>query len=386
MSNIINIIYKYVYDILYSKSENIVPYNFIIKPTKIQYYNTNELSIYGKYNNVSAWQGISYLGNSVYLICGTSKPNPQNGNGIIFVGSIDCEDGRTFMLNVPNPYIEDNYYHTSVYGPNYNSNSGLYTFVGSYTMTNFITKKTTTNGFIYRGGLNSIALNTTSNFYYLPKTLIKNYDITFLHSFSGNHFVGNSMNSETNKSVSYLCEFLPILTDGEPIYIKFPSAITTSSYGIWYNKNNEYTIVGGYSGEHHKGYGFIVDYNTMTKMFTNWTTVQYPENANFITHLQGIELIKFGVYSIIADVINTEKNIKTGYYLTIERNNVIERSSKSNGFIIHDNWININYPSTDEFTTSNSVANNCVVGLFISKDGNNESFQASIELDSSVDI
>ena len=89
-------------------------------------------------------------------------------------------------------------------------------------------------------------------------------------------------------------------------------------------------------------------------------------------------------------MIDPEKNIKTGYYLTIERNNVIERTSKSDGFIIHDNWININYPSTnsttDEFTTSNSVANNCVVGLFVSKDGDNESFQASIELDSSIDI
>ena len=384
MSNIINYIYKILYDAKYYKPENVAPDELILKTPKIQYYNTSELSVYSQYNNISAWQGIRYLGNEIYLICGTSGPNPQNGNGIIFVGNIDCaDDGRIFMLNVPNPYIENSYYHTSIYGPNYNSGSGLYTFVGSYTVTNSITKKTTTNGFIYRGGLNSIALNTSCNFYYLSKTLIKNYDITFLHSFNGNYFVGNSMNSETKKSVSYLCEFLPISTDGEPIYIKFPGSVTTSSYGIWYNKNNEYTIVGGYSGEHHKGHGFIVDYNIFTKTFTNWTTVQYPKNMNFITHLQGIEIIKFGVYSIVADVVDPEKNIKTGYYLTIERNNVIERSSKSDGFgfIINNDWININYPSTNGFTTVNSVANNCVVGLFVSKDGNNESFQASIELD-----
>lgn len=348
------------------------------KKINIDYYDTKQLIVNGIYNNISAWQGLRYLGNEVYLICGTSGPTPQTGNGVIYIGNINCIDGQTYILNVPNPENPTITFDTSIYGPNYDSNSGLYTFVGSYVTKDSITDDTSTHGFIYRGGLKPKDLINPCNFYYTNGTLANDYDITFFHSFSGNFLVGNSLNSITHKSVSYLYEFLPIITNGEPVYIKFPGSITTTSYGIWCYKKNEYTIVGGYYDEIHEEHGFIVDYNSITNTFTNWTTVSYPDR-NFPTHLQGIGTIRNDIYCVNANVIEAKTNIITGYYVTIERDRTTSR------FIVNNDWIKLDYDMNSEnkkkprFTSSNSIANNCMVGLVV--DGNDsQSFQAKISM------
>lgn len=341
---------------------------------QIIYFNTNNLLIdtpVGKqYGGVSAWQGIRYLGSENYLICGTTNPNPNSGYGLIYVGNIDCINGLFYYLNVPSQIG----LATSVYGPNYNFNNGIYTFVGSYADYSFNIK-----GFIYIGTLDNNELANPNNFLYPSVNL--EYDANFLHSNSNGLVVGNSGNN--NKTISYIYnvgDMNNYITE-----IKFPGSITTTSYGIWYNGNNSYTIVGGFSSKFVPlhvvigsdgiikpvGNSFIVDYNSETNTFSNWTEIIFDNsNLSIVSHFQGIYGNEDGTYSINADVINPKEGLlPQGYFLTIGRN------SESKFQYNFENWIKLKY---NEFgtTSSNSIANNKVVGLYIGDD--KISFQAEI--------
>jgi hypothetical protein len=338
----------------------------------INYFNGNNLLIStpeGKeYGGISAWQGIRSLGSNIYLICGTTNPTANTGNGLIYIGNINCENGEIYYLNVPNSL------GTSIYGPNYNKNNGIYTFVGSY-----LDNNQNTNGFVYQGNLNDLLKE--SNFIY--PTINKYFNINFFHSFSNNLFVGNSGNSnEDNETVSYIYD----MNDLSKIktIIKYPNSSTTTTYGIWYNNNNNnYTIVGGYSMNYISinkiysnniiypiGNSFIADYNYETNTFSNWTTIDFGNNL--LTHFQGISENSYGTYSINADVIDLKESLlPTGYFLTIDRN-------IKNEFIYNlSNSVKILY-NINGISSSNSVADNKIVGLYIGNDNTKISYQAEI--------
>jgi hypothetical protein len=342
--------------------------------TKIDYFNTNSLlidtPIGTQYGGVSAWQGIRYLGSDTYLICGTTNPNPNTGNGLIYLGEINCNNGVQFIQNVPNSL------GTSVYGPNYDFETGIYTFVGSY-----IDYSLNINGYIYTGNLDADSLSNPNN--YLYPSVNSEYNTTFLHSNSNGLIIGNSGNNFSNKTISYIYDITNLSQIKKEI--KFPNSKTTTTYGIWSNGNSSYTIVGGYSNDEISidkiyfkngvlnpiGNAFIVDYNSITNTFSNWTTIVFSDmNATLETHFQGIYGNEDGTYSLNADVLNLKENIfPQGYFLTISRNSKNEFEYNLN------NWIKIQYNKFG-ITTSNSVANNKVVGLFIGKE--NVSFQCEI--------
>lgn len=338
----------------------------------INYFNGNSLLIntpQGKeHGGISAWQGIRSLGSNIYLICGTTNPTPNTGYGLIYIGEINCQNGETYYLNVPNSLA------TSLYGPNYDNSTGIYTFVGSY-----LDYNQNTNGFIYQGTLND--LSVASNFNY-PS--INNYfSINFFHSFSNNLFVGNSGNTnKDNQTVSYIYD-VNDLSKIKTIII-YPNSATTTTYGIWYNNNNGiYTIVGGYSMDYISidkiytkngvmpiGNAFIADYNYELNTFFNWTTINYGNNL--LTHFEGIFRNSNGTYSINADVVDlTVSPLPTGYFLTIDRN-------IKNEFTYNlSNSVKILYNSNG-ISSSNSVANNIVVGLYIGNDNTKVCYQAEI--------
>ena len=335
--------------------------------TQINYYNTNSLFVKTpnglEYGGVSAWQGLRYLGENIYLLCGTTNPNPNEGYGFIYIGNINCTNGQSYYLNVPNSTS------TSIYGPNYNINNGIYSFVGSYKNTNI---SNNINGYIYNGNLDIESIEDPSNFLYPNVNEI--YDITFLHSFYNDFFVGNSGNNgKDNPTISYLYDVNN--TDEYVKEILVPYSKTTTTYGIWYNGNNSYTIVGGASPEvvsidriyDNKtlspipyGCGFIADYNSKTNLITNWTLIYYKNN---FVHIEGISKNDDGTYSLNADVLSFDKKVASGYLLKVCRD-------QNNNFIYDEsNWIPLKYPSdVIGYTSSNSIANNCVVGLFISTD------------------
>jgi len=347
--------------------------------TQINYYNTNTLLVQTpngeEYGGVSAWQGLRYLGANVYLLCGTTNPNPNEGYGLIYIGNINCTNRGSYYLNVPNSTS------TSLYGPNYNIDTGIYSFVGSYKNTNV---SNNINGFIYNGNLDSDSLKNSSNFLY--PNVNQEYDITFLHSFYNDFFVGNSGNNGTSSpTVSYIYNVNNVDQYLKEIIV--PYSKTTTTYGIWYNGNNSYTIVGGASPKvvsidkiyDNKtlspipyGCGFIADYNSKTNLITNWTLIYYKDN---FVHIEGISKNDDSTYSLNADVLSFNKENRGGYALKVSRN-------ENNNFVYDtSNWIKLNYPSSEDgYTSSNSIANDCVIGLFISKDPKkpNISYQANI--------
>ena len=340
----------------------------------INYFNTNnsliETPLGSQYGGVSAWQGIRYLGSDTYLISGTTNPDPNTGIGLIYIGNINCENGVYFYQNVPNSIS------TSVYGPNYDSNTGIYTFVGSYLDYNL-----NTNGYVYTGNLNKDSLSNVNNYFYPSVNL--NFNTTFLHSNSNGLIIGNSGNKNSDTTISYIYDIENLNEIKKEI--KFPNSKTTTTYGIWFNKEFSYTLVGGYSMENVNidkiylpnglinpiGNAFIVDYNSKTNTFSNWTPIIYDDSGVVLeNHFQGIYGNEDGTYSINADVLNLSENIlPQGYYLTVGRNVRNEFEYNTN------NWIKLKY---DNFgiTSSNSVANNKIVGLFIGS--SNVSYQAEI--------
>jgi hypothetical protein len=339
----------------------------------VNYFNGNSLLVENpegsQYGGISAWQGIRSLGSNIYLICGTTNPSPNTGYGLIYIGNINCQNGNTYYLNVPNSL------GTSLYGPNYNKDNGIFTFVGSYKDVN-----QNINGFIYQGYLNE--LSNISNFIY--PTINNYFNINFFHSFSNNLFVGNSGNTDKDEeTISYIYDINNL--SKIKTFIKYPNSATTTTYGIWYNGNNNYTIVGGYSPKNISidkiyredsiypiGSAFIVDYNYETNTFYNWTSINYGENL--LTHFQGISRNLDGSYSINVDVIDLKESLlPIGYYLIILRN------KKNNQFIYSlSNSVKLLYNNNNGTTSSNSVADNKVVGLYIGNDKTKVSYQSEI--------
>jgi len=340
--------------------------------TAINYFNANSLLVNtpqgNEYGGISAWQGIRSLGSDIYLICGTTNPSPNTGYGLIYIGNINCQNGEIYYLNIPNSS------GTSVYGPNYDIDNGIYTFVGSYTDI-----EQNIYGFVYQGNLND--LTNESNFFY--PSINQYYNTTFFHSFSNNLFVGNSGNKDKNDdTVSYIYDMNDLVL--VKTVIKYPNSGTTTSYGIWYNGNDIYTIVGGYSPLNISinkiyrddgiiipiGNAFIVDYNSKTNTFFNWTSISYGDNL--LTHFEGISRNSNGTYSINVDTIDLKTSLlPTGYFLTIDRND-------KNEFVYNlSNSVKILY-NEDGISSSNSVVDNKVVGLYISNDNTRISYQAEI--------
>ncbi len=65
--------------------------------------------------------------------------------------------------------------------------------------------------------------------------------------------------------------------------IVYPGSTTTTAYGIWYNGGTSYTICGGYSSNSNAsepiGNAYLVDYDSATGQFTNWTSFAYPNGV-----------------------------------------------------------------------------------------------------------
>jgi len=118
------------------------------------------------------------------------------------------------------------------------------------------------------------------------------------------------------------------------------------------------------------GNAFIADYNSETNTFFNWTTINFGDNL--LTHFQGVSYNSNGTYSICADVLDLQvSTLPLGYFLKISRN-------VKNEFMYNiSNAIKIIYNESG-FSSSNSVADNKVVGLFVGNNNTKVSYQAEI--------
>ena len=321
---------------------------------------------------VSVWQGVAKYGNQL-LIVGTSDPGPNTGQGVLYFGDITGTSGTTYTLSVPGAQ------YSSVYGPRYDSTTGLFTFVGSYTLTG----NSNIFAFLFRGTLAQLA--NAGNYVLQMQYTSPTHTTSFTHSTYGNFAVGNSGSVSATDTLSWLYN----ITTGTYTTISVPGSKTTTTYGIVKNPNGSYTIVGGYSTDkkvsikdiYKNGipvpaqYAFAANftYNGSTVTFSNWTKIQYQNQ--YLTHFEGISTTSNpNVYSISADVLGLT-NDSTGFFLTIER--------QLDGSFFPSNWVSLDYGKSigkKGLTTSNSVIGNNIVGLFVGPNGSTSAFQATINL------
>jgi trimeric autotransporter adhesin len=330
---------------------------------------------------VSAWQGIRNNASvpGQYLICGTS-----GALGLLFEGAITGIGGTSFTVRYPGP----NTIATSVYGPD-NLPNAMVRLVGSYRISG--TSNIFNYGFVWEGATNQLPSGGVFRTIAYPGALYQ-----FTHSSMGSLAVGNA---DGPKQVGN--QTLPIGPGVAYIYdlsknmfvtnIVFPSSKSDTAYGIWQNGLVSYTICGGYSPlatnnltdqsrPLTQGKGFLVDYNSATNTFSNWTSFDYPNGPagiSFITHFEGISSTEPGVYSLNADSVQTgSSNPVQGSWVSVRRN--------SDGTFNKGTWVDLNFfpNSSGSITSSNSVYGDQVVGLVAQPNATPTSFsyQATVNV------
>ncbi len=312
--------------------------------TNLAFYNTDVVSV---------WQGIRALDATNYLMVGTLGAD----TGILYVGPLDSSSKSIYTVAYPEATS------TSVYGPD-DAGQGRLQLVGSYKNGTDVV-----NGFLYQGTTQQL---TDSSRY--QTISLEGNKFNYLHSVMGHLLVGNCDNP-----IQYGQYSLPLGPGNAFIYnikkqtfdfIVFPNSITNTAYGLWYNGDHSYTICGGYANtaisidtiyadENQPksiGKGYVVDYDSKSHKFSNWTSFSYPI-SNSLTHFEGISSDNKGeFYQLIADVENLTTHDSSTAWLQIQRK--------------HKNfkpltWIPINYPLETTVISGNSVAGLAVVGVVL---------------------
>jgi hypothetical protein len=326
--------------------------------TGVSYYNADSANS----EPVTAWQGIRPSASSgQYLIVGTS-----GNNGLLYDGPITGSRGLSVNVDYPGATS------TSVYGPDLLPNGDL-RLVGSYK-----TGQGVVNGFVFQGP--TAGLSTSSDYQTID---YPGATYTYVHSTMGNLAVGNADGPEGNSPLGTGHAFLyDVATSSLLPDIVYPGSTTTTAYGIWYNGGTSYTIAGGYSdltssgSTHPVGKAYMVDYDSATGAYSHWTSFSYPNSGvgqDFETHFEGISSTEAGVYTLVADSVQTgSTNPAQGSWVSVRRN--------ADGTFGTGTWVNLNARGADPTTSissANSVAGNAVVGLVIGGSGTTP-YQATV--------
>lgn len=327
----------------------------------VTYYDTDSISM----QPVSGWQGICDSGTpGQYVLTGTS-----DANGLLYIGPISGVGGTSYSVNFPGAYS------TSVYGPDVVSGSGsgaVLRLVGSYTAT----KGGNVQGFVFQGTTADLSNPADYQTVDYQENDGSSAAYVYMHSTMGDLAVGNAgdIPLQTDHAFLYSVSQAKILTD-----IVYPGANTTSTtaYGIWYNGGTSYTIAGGYSTFLSPGKtdseAFLVDYDSATGQFSNWTPFAGPDGvagSSLATHFEGISSPEPGVYTLAATEIEPGSTTVTqAAWATVQRN--------PDGTFGTASWVNLNYPGAAGLQTNDSVAGNQIVGI-ASVDGKIISYQGTV--------
>lgn len=319
---------------------------------------------------LTAWQGVRASDVAgVYMMTGTSVTPTGAENGLLFIGGISGAAGTSYLVDYPGAT------GTSVYGPD-NVGNGIVRLVGSYN-----NGDGSVHGFVYQGSTSASDLASTGNY-----TTV-NYPgatFTYVHSTMGGLAVGNADGPTNGAPLGPGTAFIyDVATNAFVSTVNVPGSTSNTAYGIWYNGNNDYTIVGGYSTVSANnaanqntpiGQAYMVDYNSASNTFSHWATFNYPlgpGGVNFLTHFEGVSSDQSGVYTLAADSLQVGSTSPAqGSLVTVRRN--------PDGTFGPAAWVNLNYPGTIGITSANSVAGDDVVGQVIEPGG--FAFQAVVNV------
>ena len=245
------------------------------------------------------------------------------------------------------------------YGPNNGSSPGNVVVVGNYNLPN----DRFPYGLLYRGDVSGNGTYTKID----PSSLLNNpsdLKYTIAHSNMNGYVVGNYAKSD---AVGHAFIMGMGSTPDDPstyTYYSIPEslvngAISMTAYGIWYNEDRRnYTIVGGFSKLDTRGLstGFIVDWDSATQQFNNFTPVYYNNDqaSSLITHFEGITTDDAGGYYLAADWGTT--NPKEGAALVQVKRN-------ADGSFATPSWTMLAYPGAT-ITSANTVYRKNVLGIF----------------------
>jgi parallel beta-helix repeat protein len=337
--------------------------------TGFQYFDTTNDSAF-TVQPVTAWQGLrNYTGTSgQFLICGTS-----GDNGLLYVGPL-AGGGKGYLVQKPRATV------TSVYGPD-NLKNGVLRLVGSFRTSN--DPSVFNHGFVWEGKPGDLPSGGIFRNIDYPGATYQ-----FTHSTMGGLAVGNA--DGPTKGGAPIGPGRAYIYDIEKrafvANIRYPGSKSNTAYGIWYNGHDKYTICGGYSPlpvnnlknqdrPLAQGRAYLVDYDSKTRTFSNWTTFRYRNSANsrsFITHFEGISSAEDGVYTMNADSVKrSSKGPAQGSWVSVRRN--------PDGSFSKAQWVDLNFPGVKVgVTSSNSVYGNHVVGLVV--DATPASYQATVDV------
>ena len=339
---------------------------------------------------VSFWQGLRNDGTNAgqYLICGSSETN-----GLLYIGPI-AGGGSSYFVN---GYTGTNTWSgTSVYGPD-NLTNGNIRLVGSC---NPLGETNFNSGFVWEGTTNNLGTNITQasggtfRLISYPGAFAQ-----YTHSTMGDLAVGNFISGTTNiartntPEGAYICDLTKSSLTNAKAFLLIPKlplkAKSITAYGIWDNGvvlntnglivSHPFTICGGYSpvATHNtnenlpltQGQAYLVDYDSISGIFTHWKSFSYPQGKNFITHFEGISSVEAGVYTLVADSVQAGNgNAIQGSWVSVNRN--------TDGTFALGSWADLNYPSLSNTLSANSVYGNQAVGIVVGI--SNDSYQATV--------
>ena len=280
--------------------------------------------------------------------------------------------------------INNSYTNTSIYGVD-NLGNGLVNLVGSVSPANVTYDSgfpSSTLGFYYQGKITSKP-DANSFQVYQPKFAdgsLANY--TFIHSINGGLAVGGYDSFPTRPGIHAFI-YNPTASDSNKqkdiIIPGSDNALTKTAYGIWHNQGSSYTIAGGVGlqydssrqktiGNQSEGLGsaYLLDYDSVTGLFSNYKTFNYPSTSSsktLETHFEGIWYNGNGTYKLPA-TISPGPNGSLGAAATA----TITRDNLTGGFS-NASWeiLPLNYPSTGAvpvFTTNDSIFDKASVGAY----------------------
>ena len=206
---------------------------------------------------------------------------------------------------------------------------------------------------------------------------------TFVHSVDGGLAVGNTDNAEVDDLTGYFSlsstAFIVDVDSGEQIPIRFPGDrnpfVTHTAYGIWDNGDNTYTIAGGSgevdphtsedSGRVEVGEAYLIDYDSITGEFDNYTTFPYRngDKGELVSHFEGIYRTRSGDYQLPATsvALNDKGDETIASVVTVKRN---RRGDFKTEALWQDLDITRSSDGTESvLTTGNSLYGDATVGF-----------------------
>lgn len=294
--------------------------------------------------------GIRQVGttNNVY-ITGSYVVNGLS-NGTLYVGGV-TGGGTYYTYNYPSSTGATTS-GTNVYSAD-NGSSGNVLLTGTYTTAE--SGESHAFGFYYNGPVSSTQQANNWQTLIFPESQVPgNLPVgnTYPHSIMHGIIVGNYLSGTTAGN-----GFIYNIATGSYQSVQHPAARYTTIYGIWWNGGESYTIAGGYSAtdESGLGVGFVADYNSATKLLTNWTEYTHNNQPAAITHFEGITTDGASGYNLAAG--SEASGVSYASFVHITRNS-------SGGFNTNATWTDAWYPSSTT-TTADTVYQNYLYGVYM---------------------